>query len=198
MTQATEAPSLPAASNHVQRLWATNVALTQVADSQIPDVPEDLLASSEQAQHHRIDVLGEHAATIRQLFTNAVTDLADIDRSLGVVVPAVERVNLELQVWNPGFEIPVWVDSGPYLGWLFLSATPAQHSDSGSIAVLDPRAGSGMSAIPGLPWGTSLVIRPQRGGFAVVPGWLTSSVLPLEQHQTCVVVVATTGSGDAG
>jgi hypothetical protein len=179
---------------HVKRFWSTNVALNHYGDSEIPKAPTPISYSDALCERHPIEVLGVGAAAVRDLFLDAMQRLADDDRSQGLHVSSIEHVNLELQVWMPGFEVPVWIDPGPYIGWLCLAATPSKHSDSGTIVVLDPRAGSAMSAIPGLPWGTPLVICPQRGSFAVVPGWLTSSVVPLEQQQTCVVVVATVGS----
>ncbi|MGV9679180.1 hypothetical protein ACWDSJ_28195 [Nocardia sp. NPDC003482] len=197
MTETTATYPRPTHVGHVRRLWPTNVALSQVPDSELPDVPADLEKGAAVSQSHPIETIPDHTS-VQQLFVQGMQRLADGDRNQGLPVVDIDRVNLELQVWRPGFEAPVWVEPGPYLGWLFLSATPSQHSDSGSIAVLDPRAGSSMSAVPGLPWGASLVIKPQRGSLAIVPGWLTSSVVPLEQHQTCVVVVATVGPNDAG
>jgi hypothetical protein len=117
-------------------------------------------------------------------------ELAAADRAQGLDVTPIDGVELSMQVWRGGYELPISMSPRPYQGWLFLRGTPSQHSDSGTVAVLDPRAGASMSAVPGMPWGTVLTVAPRQGNLAIVPGWLTGSVLPLEEHQTCVVVAA--------
>jgi hypothetical protein len=44
--------------------------------------------------------------------------------------------------------------------------------------------------MPGLPWGRQFIITPQPGNHAVVPGWLTCSIVPLEHGQHITVAVA--------
>jgi hypothetical protein len=69
------------------------------------------------------------------------------------------------------------------------SGSPA-HSESGCLAFSDPRAGSAMTAMPGLPFGRQFIVRPVPGACAVVPGWLTSSVIPLEPRQHITIAIA--------
>jgi hypothetical protein len=44
--------------------------------------------------------------------------------------------------------------------------------------------------MPGLPWGRQFVIRPVAGAHAVVPGWLTCSIVPLEAGQQITVAAS--------
>jgi hypothetical protein len=44
--------------------------------------------------------------------------------------------------------------------------------------------------MPGLPWGRQFLVTPVPGAHAVVPGWLTCSVVPLEQRQHITVAAA--------
>ncbi|MFC7582397.1 hypothetical protein ACFQYP_00305 [Nonomuraea antimicrobica] len=48
-----------------------------------------------------------------------------------------------------------------------------------------------MTAMPGLPWGRQHTITPAAGSLAVVPGWLTCSIVPVEKGEAIAVVVAT-------
>lgn len=100
----------------------------------------------------------------------------------------VDMISLSIEKWNQGFEIPAYASREDIHGWLFLDGKPASHSDSGTVCIIDPRAGSDMCAVPGLPWGRPLILAPNPGAFAVVPGWMTSSVLPLEPGQESLVL----------
>lgn len=174
----------------VARLWGTNVLLGKVTPG------EDLPRFEDLADGPVFEVLPLDSLTattrrdIESLFLESMQALAEADRAQGLDIGRIDGVELSLQIWRGGYELPICMSAGPYLGWLFLQGTPSRHSDSGTVAVLDPRAGASMSAVPGMPWGTVLTIRPERGNLAIVPGWLTGSVLPLEEHQTCVVVAA--------
>jgi hypothetical protein len=44
--------------------------------------------------------------------------------------------------------------------------------------------------MPGLPWGRQFLLTPTPGAHAVGPGWLTCSVVPLEQGQHLTVAAA--------
>jgi hypothetical protein len=91
------------------------------------------------------------------------------------------------------------IDSDPasatparYAAWAYLAASDAPaHSESGCLAFSDPRAGSAMTAMPGLPFGRQFIVRPVPGACAVIPGWLTSSVIPLEPRQHITIAIAT-------
>lgn len=100
-------------------------------------------------------------------------------------------VELEVQVWRAGYDLPATAYAADFVGWCFLATSPAPaHSESGAIALTDPRAGSAQTAMPGLPWGRQVIIRPVPGAHIAVPGWLTCSVVPVEAHQYAVVAVA--------
>ncbi|MFI8977458.1 hypothetical protein ACIGO9_31580 [Nocardia asteroides] len=183
-------PASTRESDAISRLWGTNVSLGKV---ELGDtVPRfDELGSG--PPFEILDLATLPAAVrdeIESVFLETMQALTAADRAQGIDVEQIDHVELSLQIWRGGYELPISMSAGPYLGWLFLSGTLSQHSDSGTVAVLDPRAGASMSAVPGMPWGTVLTIRPERGNLAIVPGWLTSSVLPLEEQQTCVVVAA--------
>ncbi|WP_207944484.1 hypothetical protein, partial [Actinomadura rubrisoli] len=49
-----------------------------------------------------------------------------------------------------------------------------------------------LTPMPGRPWGRHLMIRPLPGAHIAVPGWLTSSVIPVEHGQHVLVAIAST------
>lgn len=106
--------------------------------------------------------------------------------------PPVQNVDLQVQLWRAGYDQPATSYAADWVAWCFLATSPApQHSESGALALADPRAGSALTAMPGLPWGRQLMIRPTPGAHATAPGWLTCSVVPVEEGQFAVVAVAT-------
>ena len=142
------------------------------------------------------------ALTFRVIPTDSVIDdlnalktafLASMNAiAAGQCTPPVPDVDVEVQLWPGGYDLPAASFATDYIGWCILAASPApQHAESGCLSFADPRAGSAMTAMPGLPWGRQVMVRPVPGAHAVVPGWLTSSVVPMEQHQYAVVAVAT-------
>ncbi|WP_433464017.1 hypothetical protein [Spirillospora sp. CA-128828] len=107
------------------------------------------------------------------------------------LAPAISSVDIQVQVWRHGHDVPATGHPADLVAWWVLAASPAPtHTESGAIAFADPRAGSQMTAMPGLPWGRQLMIRPVAGAHVAVPGWLTSSVVPLEHGQYVLVAVA--------
>lgn len=107
------------------------------------------------------------------------------------LAPSIGGVDIEVQVWRHGHDVPAAGHPADLVGWWVLAASPAPaHTESGAIAFADPRAGSAMTAMPGLPWGRQLMIRPVPGSHVAVPGWLTSSVVPLERGQHVLVAFA--------
>jgi hypothetical protein len=130
-------------------------------------------------------VLADEAA-LKAEFLTSLNALADAQG-----VPPVQDVDLQVQVWRRGYDQPATGHAAEFVGWCFLatSLTPA-HSESGALSFADPRAGSAMTAMPGLPWGRQVMVRPTPGAHVAAPGWLTSSVVPLEKGQFAVVAVA--------
>lgn len=104
---------------------------------------------------------------------------------------AVDQVDIDVQIWRRGYDLPATSYPADVVGWCYLATSPTpQHSESGALALADPRAGSALTAMPGLPWGRQLMIRPTPGAHAAAPGWLTCSVVPVEEGQYAVVAVA--------
>jgi hypothetical protein len=106
--------------------------------------------------------------------------------------PPVTDATIEVQVWRHGYDEPAAGHPAEFVAWCYLSASAAPaHTESGALSFADPRAGSAMTAMPGLPWGRQVMIRPVPGAHAAAPGWLTTSVVPLERGQYAVVAIAT-------
>jgi len=119
-------------------------------------------------------------------FLDSMNALAEADGAAPVT-----GADTEIQIWRDGYDRPAFSSQARYTAWTFLAASPAPaHSESGCLAVADPRAGSSLTAMPGLPWGRQFLVRPVPGAHAVVPGWLTCSVVPLEPGQHITVAVA--------
>jgi hypothetical protein len=182
MTTATTVPGT------VTRYWGTCVVIADIditgiirpglADSFGPagDSYEDVPAS--------IVVADEHA--LRQEFIASMNSLAKAQGA-----KPVTDVDITVQVWRQGYDLPATAYAEEFVGWCYLATSPApQHSESGSLSFADPRAGSAMTAMPGLPWGRQVMIRPQPGAHVAVPGWLTCSVVPVEHDQYAVVAIA--------
>lgn len=123
---------------------------------------------------------------LREQFLESMNALAAAEDA-----PEVTTCEVAIQVWRYGYDQPAFSRQARYAGWTILAASPApQHSESGCLAFTDPRAGSAGTAMPGLPWGRQFIVTPLPGNHAVVPGWLTCSVVPLEPGQHITVAVA--------
>ncbi|MGW2541296.1 hypothetical protein ACWC5I_10585 [Kitasatospora sp. NPDC001574] len=121
----------------------------------------------------------------------AMRQLQERDEARGVLTPPITGVTCRLMVLRGGHEAPVLDTPGSYTAWLFLQTIAPEHKDSGSLAIYDPRAGAAMHAVPGLPWGRQFTVRPRAGTLAVVPGWLTSALMPVEEGQVIAAICAT-------
>jgi hypothetical protein len=173
----------------IERHWGADVLVCQVDASRIArsDIAQLLLVDD--GQQHRVipveDVVGDLPA-LYEAFRTAAAELLRRDGALGSV-----SLSLQAEVWRGGYEVAQASSPGDFVGWCFLAATPAQHKDSGNVAILDPRVGAAMVAVPGLPAARQVSVRPAPGNLAVVPGWLTTVVQPVEADQSVIVVVAT-------
>lgn len=172
----------------VSRHWGTGVV---ISDMDLAGILRDDLDG----------VGGPAGATFERVAPSAV--LADEEAlkaqfraSMNAVAAAqgsatVDQVDIDVQVWRAGYDLPAASYPADVVGWCFLATSPTpQHSESGALALADPRAGSPLTAMPGLPWGRQLMIRPTPGAHAAAPGWLTCSVVPVEEGQYAVVAVA--------
>ncbi|WP_327581915.1 hypothetical protein OHA25_38965 [Nonomuraea sp. NBC_00507] len=128
---------------------------------------------------------------LRQAFVADMNALAERGIEGGTAGGPVADVQMEAQIWLGGYEKPMFAVPNDYLAWCFLEVVAPVEADAGTVAVFDPRAGSAMTAMPGLPWGRQLTITPSAGSLAVVPGWLTCSIVPVEKGKAIAVVVAT-------
>ncbi|MGH3867794.1 MAG: hypothetical protein ACRDQ4_17035 [Pseudonocardiaceae bacterium] len=179
---------MTSAQGTVTRHWGTGLVISEV---DLTGILQDSIASDLSpadmpfAQIPPSSVVADEAA-LRAEFLASMNALADSHGS-----PPVTDVELDVQVWRGGYDLPATSYAADFVGWCFLatSSTP-QHSESGAIAIADPRAGSALTAMPGLPWGRQVMISPTPGAHAAVPGWLTCSVVPLEQGQHAIVAIA--------
>lgn len=175
-------------SESVSGLWTTRVTLGSVKE--LPQVAADArreFPPGEPVWRHEVDV--EAPEDWESNLTSVAERLAQHWVDAVHSEPVHGRlVSVALEGWRQGHEVPAFAAREDLSGWLFLEGTQANHSDSGTVCVLDPRAGSDMCAVPGLPWGRPIILAPSAGSFAIVPGWLTSSVLPLEPAQSALVL----------
>ncbi len=172
----------------VTRHWPTGVVIDDidlagiVDDRLIGDLPVDGVPFERLPPSAMI----ANQAALTAEFLTSMNALAQ-----GQDAAPVEAVEWELEVWRAGYDLPATAYAADFVGWCFLASSPAPaHSESGAIAIADPRAGSALTAMPGLPWGRQVMIRPIPGAHAAVPGWLTCSIVPLETGQYAVVAVA--------
>ena len=174
----------------VTRYWKTGLIITQ-ADiaGLITTDPAD--TGRGDGQHCQVidasSAPGLALGAIRDQFLTSMNALAGAEDG-----PEVRDCEVTVQVWRDGYDQPAFSSQSRYAGWTVLAASEApEHSESGCLAFTDPRAGSAGTAMPGLPWGRQFLMTPAPGAHAVVPGWLTCSLVPLEQGQHLTVAVAT-------
>lgn len=182
-------------SDGVSRLWPTTIALAHVpVESHLAtDIPAvDQLAGTSASDAISISQVVQDPEGLASLFVRSMQDL-DLAGTSFAAEGAIERANLRAEVWGPGFAQPILTSPARYLGWYVLASSRSEHVDSGTICVMDPRAGCDRTAVPGLPWGRHLMVSPKAGSFLVIPGWLTSSVLPFERDQFALVISASSG-----
>ncbi|MEO3808779.1 hypothetical protein ABGB17_07230 [Sphaerisporangium sp. B11E5] len=171
----------------VRFLWGTTVVVdsTDLRDIVPPDV--NLPETGPAFEKVNATRFISDEVKLSGVFLAAMNAIARADRA-----EPVSSVRIEVQGWREGHGIPAAADVSAYIGWCCLLAT-AVHStaESGCLSLADPRAGSDLTAMPGLPWGRQILVRPVPGALTVAPGWLTHSVVPLEHGQSLVMAVAT-------
>jgi hypothetical protein len=177
-----------AAAGAVTRYWKTGVVVGHLS---LDGITDDDPAMAVPSNGERCQSLPAAAvpgmATLREQLLAFMNDLAHADEA-----DPVTRIDVTLQAWRNGYDEPAFATPARYAAWVYLAASNAPaYSESGCLAFSDPRAGSAMTAMPGLPFGRQFIVRPVSGGCAVVPGWLTSSVIPLEPRQHITIAVAT-------
>ncbi|WP_182907572.1 hypothetical protein [Microbispora sp. H13382] len=171
----------------VQFLWGTNVL---VEEAELQDIVRpDVRLSETGPICEDLDpaLFVTDQAALEEMFLSGMNAVARMDAA-----PPVALVSVRVQGWREGHGIPAAADTSPYVGWCCLSATAAPSTaESGCLSLADPRAGSDLTAMPGLPWGRQVLVRPVPGALTIAPGWLTHSVVPIEHGQQLVVAVAT-------
>lgn len=172
----------------VSRHWPTGVVIDDV---DLTGIVDDRLVGDLRADGVPFERLVPSAVIADQAALTAefLTSMNALAQGQGTA--RVRAVELEVEVWRAGYDLPATAYAAEFVGWCFLASSPAPaHSESGAIAIADPRAGSALTAMPGLPWGRQVMIRPIPGAHAAVPGWLTCSVVPVEAGQYAIVAVA--------
>ncbi|WP_147339429.1 hypothetical protein [Actinomadura spongiicola] len=107
------------------------------------------------------------------------------------VAPTIDHIDIDVQIWRHGYALPATGHPADMVAWWVLGAGPAPaHTEAGALTFADPRTGSPLTPLPGRPWGRHLMVRPVPGTHVAVPGWLTSSVVPVAQGQHVVVAFA--------
>ena len=175
------------AAGTVTRYWKTGIIITQADLTGI--LSADPAGIALEGQDRCLTVAPASVPglpTLREQFLDSMNTLAAAENA-----PEVTSCHVEIEVWRNGYDQPAFSRQARYAGWTILAASPApRHSESGCLAFADPRAGSAGTAMPGLPWGRQFIVTPLPRNHAVVPGWLTCSVVPLEHGQHITVAVA--------
>ena len=176
------------AEENVQQLWSTpiligNLDVAPLVNGSALDAIEKSGQRLETADP--ATVLTDRAG-LEAEFLASFTALA---QASGLPVPS--GVDVQVQLWRGGYDLPSAGFSEDFVGWCFLNGGQGRsHDESGAVSVADPRAGSAMTAMPGLPFGRQVIIRHQAGAHMAVPGWLTCSVVPVEAGQQATVAFA--------
>ncbi len=172
----------------VTRYWKTGVVIGSIGlDGIVSADPAARLT----ADRSRCESLPAGSVPgLQALEERLMASMNDIASAEGI--SEITKISVDIQVWRNGYDEPAFASQARYAGWVILAASEApRHSESGCLAFADPRAGSALTAMPGLPFGRQFLVRPVPGTCAIVPGWLTSSVVPLEEGQHITVVLAT-------
>lgn len=174
-------------SGTVTRYWKTGVVIGHLSlDGIVSADPAGVVPGSGERRQSLPATAVPGMTALRERLTAAMNDLARAAEA-----PPVTRVDIAVQAWRDGYDEPAFATPARYAGWVCLAASEAPgHSESGCLAFSDPRAGSAMTAMPGLPFGRQFIVRPVPGACAIVPGWLTSSVIPLEPRQHITIAIA--------
>ncbi|GAA2119441.1 hypothetical protein [Actinomadura napierensis] len=188
MTASTLIEPSPADDSPVRLLWGTGVLVGNVDLDGIvrpgltaADAPG---AGGASCQEIAADEVLDDPRRLAALFAEAMDAAAGRERTAGAV-------DVTVQVWEAGHGVPAEARPTAWAGWCYLAATPAPAArESGCLALADPRPASDQTAMPGLPWGRAILARPARGVMVVAPGWLTTSVVPVENGQRLIVAIA--------
>jgi hypothetical protein len=171
----------------VERHWDTPMVIGSIdLEGMVrEDWAADSFACGQAFEHLPIAAVIADEARLRSVFFVSFNELAQVQGH-----PPVANVGLEIQVWRHGYDVPAAAHAADFVGWCVLATGPGQHPESAAISFADPRAGSAMTAMPGLPWGRPILLNPTAGAHAAAPGWLIWSIVPVERDQHVIVAVA--------
>ncbi len=173
----------------ITRYWKTGIVIGILSPDGIT-AGCDPAAEAGDDRERLLSLPADSLPGLRALEEHMLATMNDI--AVAEHAPSVSGVETGVQVWRNGYDQPAFACQARYAGWVILAASNApQHAESGCLAFADPRAGSALTAMPGLPFGRQFLMRPVPGTYAVVPGWLTSSVVPLEACQQITVAAVT-------
>jgi len=172
----------------VTRYWGTPIVMANLDITGIirPELADSFGPAGKSYEDIPLGVVVADEHALREEFLTSMNSLAKTQGA-----DPVTDIDLTVHVWRQGYDLPATGYPEDFVGWCYLATSPApQHSESGSLSFADPRAGAEMTAMPGLPWGRQVMIRPQPGAHVAVPGWLTCSVVPVEHDQYAVITIA--------
>lgn len=177
----------PRVDRPVQFLWGSSVVVEEADLTGLLQPDVDLPESGPPCEELNPSTYVSDLAGLEEVFARAMNAAARADGA-----DPITQVNIQVQGWREGYGIPAEASGSQYIGWCYLAATPAPSTaESGCLSLADPRAGSDLTAMPGLPWGRPVIIRPVPGCLTVAPGWLIHSIVPIEHTQRAIVAIAT-------
>ena len=165
----------------VTRLWRTCVIVGSVGLDGIT-IPAP---APEGPPTEELAVDPASLAVLERQFLESMRQMADDEAA-----SPVTGVRVTVSTWRAGYDDAAFTAQCRYAGWTILAASCQPATEAGCLTFSDPRAGSAMTAVPGLPFGRQLPVRPAPGAHVVVPGWLTASVIPLQAGQVITVAAA--------
>ncbi len=173
------------AAGTIAHRWATPVLLGTIdlADQAVKSPPE---AASRPVQSMAPGTVLADPGALAAALLASVNQLADADGC-----GPFAAVDLRVELWGSGYDAPAVSYPADYVAWCVLAACGGRHDEAGALTLADPRVGSNLTAVPGLPWGRQIILRPRPGAHLAIPGWLTSAVAPVEEGQQVLVAIAT-------
>jgi hypothetical protein len=176
----------------VRRHWDTALVLTRVDPGALLAPDTNPTATGAAREILPADQSAADPAALAAVFAAAADHLPHTPpASLG------RPVQVAVEIWRNGYEVPIAVPTAAWAGWCFLATTGTPlEEDCGALAFHDPRAGAALTTMPGLPWGRDFTVHARPGNLVIAPGWLPMSVIPLAPgHAVMVAVAAPRGPG---
>ncbi|MFI7642942.1 hypothetical protein [Nonomuraea sp. NPDC049400] len=176
-------------SQTVTSHWGTAIVVDHIDVTGILHyvLPAGLGTGSIPVEEIPIDQVIADAEPLRVEFLASMNAIAEAHDE-----PPVLDLDLTVQLWQAGYDDPMISHPARIVAWCFLACSEAPpNTESGALAFPDPRNASSQTAMPGLPWGRQLMVRPVPGAHVAAPGWTTWAVVPLARGQYSLVAFAT-------